>query len=422
MFLAYLILTLLLLAAPLTVISSGLSSLGLITLVVALLLTVIALQIRTVEINFLAPIIYPVAIFATIPALWMLFQILPLKAIGLANPIWESAATALGRSIGGSVSIDIGATIIALVRYLSMVAISLAAAAVATDRRRAEGLLSVLTASATTIALMKLTTVVDLRDAATVCSALGVILAATGIARVMERRRMRGENRRDLVVWFWLSFAGYFVALAICLLAIPAAADSQTLFALACGVATFIVAIVIRKFHMGPWGYSAIIAVGLVVAIAVITFQPATRTLGLTLAFASQAPRSLVTLTQRILSETGWAGTGAGTFAAVLPIYQDLDELTNSNTAPNALSAIAIEMGRPFLLAISAAATALIVTFLHAAAHRGRDSFYSTAGASCIVAVVLLAFGSAAVLSTPATIILAAIIGVAIAQSKGRSI
>lgn len=422
MSLAYPILTLLLLAAPLTVISSGLFSLGLITLAVALLLTIIALQIRTVEINFLAPIIYPVAIFAAIPALWMLFQILPLKAIGLANPIWESAATALGRSIGGSVSIDTGATIVALVRYLSMIAVSLAAAAVATDRHRAEGLLSVLTASATAIALMKLTTVLDLRDAATVCSVLGVILAATGIACVMERRRMRGENRRNSVVWFGLSFAGYFVALAICLLAIPAATDSQTLFALACGVATFIVAIVIRKFHMGPWGYSAIIAVGLVVAVAVITFQPATRTLGLTLAFASQAPRSLVTLTQRILSETGWAGTGAGTFAAVLPIYQDLDEITSGTNAPNALSAIAIEMGRPFLLAISAAAAALIITFLHGAARRRRDSFYSTAGASCIVAVVLLAFGSEAMLSTPATILLAAIIGVAIAQSKGRSI
>ena len=227
MSLAYPILTLLLLAAPLTVISSGLFSLGLITLAVALLLTIIALQIRTVEINFLAPIIYPVAIFAAIPALWMLFQILPLKAIGLANPIWESAATALGRSIGGSVSIDTGATIVALVRYLSMIAVSLAAAAVATDRHRAEGLLSVLTASATAIALMKLTTVLDLRDAATVCSVLGVILAATGIACVMERRRMRGENRRNSVVWFGLSFAGYFVALAICLLAIPAATDSQ---------------------------------------------------------------------------------------------------------------------------------------------------------------------------------------------------
>jgi hypothetical protein len=113
-------------------------------------------------------------------------------------------------------------------------------------------------------------------------------------------------------------------------------------------------------------------------------------------------------------------GTGAGTFAAILPIYQDIDELASGSVAPTAAAAIAVEMGRPFLWAILLAAIALVVTLLRGALLRRRDSFYSTAGASCVVAGTLLAFGNAALLSTPVVIIVAAIVGIAIAQSKSQ--
>jgi hypothetical protein len=142
----------------------------------------------------------------------------------------------------------------------------------------------------------------------------------------------------------------------------------------------------------------------------------------LTVAFAAQAPKPLIAVTQRVLAETSWVGTGAGTFAAILPIYRDIDELGIAPLSPTAAAAIAVEMGRPFLWAALMAAIALAVTLMRGALRRGRDSFYSTAGASCTVATMLLAFGNVGVFSTPVLVIAAAAVGIAIAQSKSRSI
>jgi uncharacterized membrane protein len=79
-------------------------------------------------------------------------------------------------------------------------------------------------------------------------------------------------------------------------------------------------------------------------------------------------------------------------------------------------------MGRPFLWVILLAAIALVITLLRGALRRGRDLFYPVAGASCVVVATLLAFGNAALFSTPVLIIAASVVGIAIAQSKSRSI
>src|ERR1039457_7031370 len=129
---------------------------GLIIAVMAVSVAIVALRIRPGEAGFLSSVIRPMAIIAAIPALWMLFQVLPLKNVGLANPIWETAAAALERPLAGSISIDPGATLISLARYLSAVAIAFVAAAVAVDRRRAAWVLFALTAATTIIALMVL--------------------------------------------------------------------------------------------------------------------------------------------------------------------------------------------------------------------------------------------------------------------------
>jgi uncharacterized membrane protein len=78
-------------------------------------------------------------------------------------------------------------------------------------------------------------------------------------------------------------------------------------------------------------------------------------------------------------------------------------------------------LGRPFFWAVLAAAMALFITFLSRALKRHRDSFYSIAGAGCIMTISLLAFTNISVLSTPVLVITSAVIGLAIAQSKSRS-
>jgi hypothetical protein len=74
----------------------------------------------------------PFVVIAAFPAVLMIVQILPLQF--LANPIWTSVNAGFPRGITGSVSVDTGATAIALARYLSVVGAVVLAAAVASDR------------------------------------------------------------------------------------------------------------------------------------------------------------------------------------------------------------------------------------------------------------------------------------------------
>ena len=140
------------------------------------------------------------------------------------------------------------------------------------------------------------------------------------------------------------------------------------------------------------------------------------------MAFASEASTPLVTVTQRVLAETSWTGTGAGTFAAIVPIYRNVDELAAGSIPPTAVAGLAVEMGRPFFWAFLIGAVALTVTLVHGALRRQRDFIYSATGAGCVVAITLLSFGDSASLSIPVTVIGAAAVGVAVAQSRSRYI
>jgi hypothetical protein len=259
-------------------------------------------------------------------------------------------------------------------------------------------------------------------QAALDCAGLGVILAtATGL-HALEHTKARAKGEAGSAIWYWLVFSACLVACVICCCALIVGGMGQIYFAVASGVAILIMAILIRRFWLGPWGYSAIASVVVVIAIAAVTLRPADRHIDLMLSFAPQAATPQIALTQRVLLETNWTGTGAGTFAAILPIYKDIDELATGSNPPTAIAAIAVEMGRPFLLAMGLAIIWFVFALLHGAMQRRRDSFYSIAGASCIVAVMLMALDNAALLGAPVSVITAAVVGIAGAQSKSRSI
>ena len=421
--LAFLIMT-----TPIILIFDGPIIDGLVLAAASVSVAIVALRIRPGEAGFLSTTIRPAAIFAAFPALWMLFQMLPLKTIGLAHPIWESAAAALGRPLAGSISIDPGDTLVSLSLYLSSVAIALVAAAVAVDRQRSERILIILSTATTLIALIVLAA--DLggftflsdraSDAANDIVSVGVIIAAATALHTLERHKAQPPVRRESMAWRRLGFVACLFAVGICILTIIARATSEEYVAVACGLAILAVSVVARQFRFGPWGYSAIISIALLLAIAAVAMLRSSRNVDLTLAFAAHASAPLIAVTQRILTETSWTGTGAGTFAAIMPIYQGINELATGSVAPTAAAAIAVQMGGPFLWAILLAAIALVVMLLRGAFLRRRDLFYSTAGAGCVVTSTLLAFGNAALLTTPVLIIVAVIVGMAIAQSKGR--
>jgi hypothetical protein len=430
MFPAPILLCLLLVATPASLVYDGPISHGLIIAVAAVGVAIVALRIRPGEAGFLTMLIRPAAIAAAIPVLWIIIQVLPLNISGMVHPIWESATTALGRPISGSISIDPGDTLVALARYLSTAAIALVAAAVAIDRRRAGWILFALTVATTLSALTLVAAgrgdLAFLSDdaelaasyAATDCAALGVILAVAAALLMFERGNTGDDHR--VSVWVWSTFAACFIAYSVCCFALIFGATSEAYFAVACGLAVLAAAFIVRQFRLGPWGVSAVISVTLVVAIAAISSN--SQSMGLMLGFATHAPAPMLALTQRILTEANWVGTGAGTFGAVLPIYRDIDELGTGSIPPTAVAAITVEMGWPFLWATLMAAIVLVIVLLRGAARRGRDWTYSVAGASCVVTTALLAFGNAGLFSTPVSVITAVIVGVAIAQSKSRSI
>jgi len=107
---ARLILVSLICAVPAIVLVDGPIVEGLVVAVLSGGIGVVAGTLRQGEAGFLLTVIRPIAGFAIIPAVWMLFQIIPLNHTGLAHPIWQSAEQALGYRISGSISVKIPPT------------------------------------------------------------------------------------------------------------------------------------------------------------------------------------------------------------------------------------------------------------------------------------------------------------------------
>lgn len=431
MFQAPALLILLVLASPLFLIFDGTLIHGMIAAVAAVLVAIVGMRIRSGEAEFLSSLIRPLALVAAVPFLVILIQLMPLASLGLANSIWQSAGAALSRPVLGSITVDPGATLICMARYLSLAGLSFAASAVAIDRRRAKWILFALVTAAALTTLMMLAAefgvgaTLNIHDralsvsAATDTAALGIILAVAGALQALEYAGTP-SLARDRPAMFLPVFVLCLVALATCLFAVVKYAASGVYFALIFGVVTFVAAIITRRFELDIWGYSAAAATIAVIAVAAV----ALRTDGvrdLTFAFADSPQSPSIILARRILAETSWLGTGAGTYAAILPIYRDISELGIGDVAPTAAAVIAIEMGRPFLWAAMIGASALVVVLLRGAARRRRDSLYPIAGASCVVTMIVLAFNNHGVFHTTVLVIAVTTVGLAIAQSKSRS-
>jgi hypothetical protein len=97
-----LILVTLICAFPVILLWDGLIMQGLVAGIVAVALAITAQTLRPGETSFTLSIIRPVAALAAVPALRVLVQVIPLKA--LAHPIWTSAETAVGHSVAGGLA------------------------------------------------------------------------------------------------------------------------------------------------------------------------------------------------------------------------------------------------------------------------------------------------------------------------------
>jgi len=83
---------------------------------------------------------------------------------------------------------------------------------------------------------------------------------------------------------------------------------------------------------------------------------------------------------------------------------------------------LSIELGEPMFWLIVAAIVASIFILFRASLRRGRDSFYPAMGGSCFVTLLLLAFNNGGLLETATSLIAAVALGLALAQSKSRTV
>jgi hypothetical protein len=416
----------LLCCSPAILLWDGLMTLGLLAEVLAIALVIAARSLRSGETGFLIAIIrWPLALSA-LPAIWILIQALPLHLF--AHPIWKSAAAALAHPLASAISVDPGATIIALGQYLSMVAAAFLAAAVAVDRQRAEWVFFALIIATTAIALMTLVHALFFpgswlsacaQEQAIDCGAIGTIIASAACVRALERYEMR-QAAHGSASALRSSFVAPCAALAICAAAVLFPATMPNLFATAYGLLAFVCVMLIRRLDLGLLGITGLAVTAIGVAILLLAAHPSERGASMFLSFAT-SPGALRSLSQHVLDDAPLVGTGARTFLALAPVYREINDPQPACTAATAAATFAIELGRPMLWLIVLGTLAAVVMLLRDALQRGRDWFYPAMGGGCLLTLLLMSFTNAGLLGTSTGLLSAAALGLAFAQSKSRS-
>ncbi|MGO9673857.1 MAG: hypothetical protein ACLPSF_06760 [Methylocella sp.] len=384
----------------------------------------IALKMPSFEAQRFGALVRPLVIGAAIPALFMLLQMAPAPS-GLAHPVWASVRAGFSTPVAGSISVDIGATALALLRYLTLVGAMLLAIAATINRDRAEIVLIALTAAATAISLAQLASEIfggprtPLREEAFDCASIGVTLAAACATLVLERHETRRAKFGLRDAKFVYPMLAALAAFVICAAALGAARSGSLIFAACCGLGMFCAVFLVRRLNLGRWGAIAIGVTASVIVIALASGAAGTNP-DPRLAFVKKDPAT-IELTQRILADAPFFGDGAGAFSSILPIYEFGDFDAKERSAMTAAAKLSIEMGRVALWAALIAAMVAVVALLRASVRRGRDSFYAAAAASCLVSLIVLAFINVSLFGATLPVLAVIILGLGVAQSQSRT-
>jgi hypothetical protein len=405
-------------------IHDGIAARSLIEALAAIAIASLGISARAMDVDFVARATQGLKIAAAVPAIWLIVQLLP-TPIG-AHSIWANANEAMGQHSWGHISIDLGQTILALAFYLTNVALVVVGVFVARDRGRAELILFALTAiTAITIAGLligkwgAIAGVSSSDENLSGVGALGILLSLTSAARAIERYESETtkaaaptENSRLVLIVIGVSLLVDIVGLSV-------GATANVILVVLFGIATFGSVQLIRSAGLGGWAAFALIGTMIVAAAMIIVWRyDSSRELSPLFQFASASSADAVSVTQRMLSDSRWVGTGGGTFAAVLPVYQNLG--SSIAQPPSTISGFAVELGLPMTLFIIALAAWLIVVLYRASLHRGRDSFYPAAAAAGVIIVLGEAFCDSSLLNASVAILGDALIGLGLAQRVSR--
>ncbi|MEZ2144019.1 hypothetical protein AAE026_17315 [Bradyrhizobium sp. DN5] len=367
-----------------------------------------------------AKLLRPLFILAlAAPVLWIVLQLIPIPLRGLGNQIWATASAALDQPLAERFSVDVRETILALSHYNLVIAAALVTALVTLDKHRAAQVLYILVSITAVSCVFSIWRNNNLSGSwpaeqvwtGSTAAALGVLLStAMAIRAVDQLRRPRRSPRSPTGPLAILSCA--ILSLIVSVAAIALCSGSTALIAVLLGVTTILTVVAIRKWFFGLWGRAGVLATAAMLFVAGFTFVPVNRNADLTIALSTQARAA----TERMLQDTHPIGTGAGTFVALLPVYGDVGMLA-MRERPTAAAAVAVEMGRTFLCGLLIVAVISVCILFGRALSRNHAYLYPAVGAGASVSLTILAFAENSFFDLWASLLVAAVYGLAFAQS-----
>ncbi|WP_439405862.1 hypothetical protein ACNJX9_31465 [Bradyrhizobium sp. DASA03076] len=337
--------------------------------------------------------------------------------LGLAHPIWASTHDALGGVPLGPITADIGSTLNALLQAVAAVSLLGVTIVVVRDRSRAELVLLVLSGTTAIAALA-----MDLHrilpglmaatpaDLATTMAGLGIMLNMA----VMQLAAERAETRHSLLRSITIGLYGLLGAL-VSALAIFGFSSANSAVAAGFGIVLILLVLVIRRLDLSPLAAGALAAAGLIGTAIVLTFLFEQSSGLALLRLVPDVGTETKAALERMLADTRWFGAGAGTFSALGRIYQsDASEVL---LAPSTATAIFADMGWIGLAVAGVACVPALIRLFFGALQRGRDSFFPTAAAACVLFALVQSFAGPGLLRPAAILCFAVILGLGLSQS-----
>ena len=307
--------------------------------------------IRPGELSFLKRVAGPAVAAALVPMLWIILQMLPLTL--WAHPVWKFAGETLGGPLSGSITIDTGASLGALLLWLSLLSVIITAAAIAIDARRADVVTRSIAVTAAVAALILLLCSDPIKawlgaaDAARDGTANGfLVVVLIGVPLCLARAldvggHIGGRTAPQSIRLRRLLAAGVlFCAASACWYGRSGAA-----IAIAAGVALVLMTFAARKLHLPRWSSSAAAAaIALIALVTAVANRHPDVALGI--AFA-HAPDELVQSTQNLLADLPALGSGAGTTATLASTYMDWQGATAKPVVATSAAALIANSVRP---------------------------------------------------------------------------
>ncbi|MCK1590064.1 hypothetical protein [Bradyrhizobium sp. 169] len=347
------------------------------------------------------------------PALWMALQAVPMPRDTLGNPIWATASAALSEPLAEIITVDMGATMRSLAQYCAVLAAALIAAVITLERYRAAQVLHILLLIATIAAAMwfgKETAGVAGPDGSTV-AVLGVLLSCATAIRAADQIA-RYSRPGTIAPAPLLALSAATIAMIVCLAALLIRTNSTAVVAALLGSGILLSVFAIRRWFFGLWGSAGVVATAAIFFVASVTVIPFRTNTDVTIALSTSSHVA----TERMLQDVRPAGSGAGASTVLLPLYRDIG-IGAPRERPTAAAAMVIDMGWAFLCGLVVIAMLGACILIRRSLSRAYDYVYPALGAGASIALTILAFADHGILGLGASLLVAALFGLAFGQS-----